>query len=473
MAGDFSQLMAEMIARARPPQAPSPGRPVVGGGGPLMSTEKAATAQVSVDAGAIMRLFGYKTPEEKKKIGQDFVDMRRTMKDEDWEAVKGLPDTQKYLEGASRSGVPNIYQSGKTPLGKPVYDIIKPTEEERGVAVAGQPTKETVLAGFYGPKRREEAIGAEKELAPFDVEKFIATSPPDQVKNYFTKKAEEKRLLAEAAETPMVKGLNNSLVSMHEASARQAEASAALEWERKRLLPQEQERANRLANAQILHYGSEVEKNKAMGDWYKRDKAVDTERKEAQKAVNDVWRQSLTIWNKSTSMISQPVEMDKQLDELHGMVSAHIFGSQAALGNSKAGNESFAYWLSRVSDQTSKEVRKVGVGPLGIGKVVGIKRPDPESEVRLRKYAQRTWQLLTTMGTDVNPDLAELALQNIASVYSMTTPTPSMNTLAQAVQEYCRVIGVKMTGFDDLVKSRLEELKREEELEYPELQGVP
>ena len=75
---DFSRNLAEMIARSRPQQAPSPGRaPVIPGpGGVLKGKSKNVGVKATVNIDPILKWIGIMTPEQKmqalERFKQDF-----------------------------------------------------------------------------------------------------------------------------------------------------------------------------------------------------------------------------------------------------------------------------------------------------------------------------------------------------------------------------------------------------------------
>ena len=117
---DFNTLMAEMIARARPQQAPPPGRPTVMEGPYGMQhqgRQTQITGQVHLDP--LMKLLGYKTPEERKKLGEAWVNKFLDSTPAQQEEARKDPQFKKAMK-SSHGLVPGIVQVGEEylPLGE-------------------------------------------------------------------------------------------------------------------------------------------------------------------------------------------------------------------------------------------------------------------------------------------------------------------------------------------------------------------
>ncbi len=154
---DFSQTMAEMIARARPQQAP-PGRgaQVVHGGSSWMGSlgGKSTQIQAGIDAGAIAKLLGYKTPEEKEKINKQFMEMRSAYDDQTWEKVRKSEPAQKTLEGMFKAGYWPVYRDDEG-----LFNLPKMTPEYQ--ARMDKPNAAMIGAGLYGEEPRAKLAQTE------------------------------------------------------------------------------------------------------------------------------------------------------------------------------------------------------------------------------------------------------------------------------------------------------------------------
>jgi len=144
----YSQLMAEMIARARPQQAPGQTRPgFVGGGGGMGIVGRQAQTQVDIDLEPWMRLFGWKSPKEKQEIWNRFLNTRQQYADkpEEWEKLRSSLNSQKLMEAMDKAGGYPVVVDAQ---GR--YDIPLPSAETMGVFRHGPITKEKAMTGVYG-----------------------------------------------------------------------------------------------------------------------------------------------------------------------------------------------------------------------------------------------------------------------------------------------------------------------------------
>src|SRR5512141_3242686 len=102
----LTSSLAEVIARARTPQmAPPASHPAVipgptGGGG----TETKTQVKAQIDAEPIMRLFGWKTEEEKRQIALDMMNHLDGQPDDIRDKMMTQEPTQKILKGMFDAG---------------------------------------------------------------------------------------------------------------------------------------------------------------------------------------------------------------------------------------------------------------------------------------------------------------------------------------------------------------------------------
>ena len=173
---DFSALMAEMIARSRPQQAPSPGHTAVMGGSPVLNRETAVTANVDASAivGGIRELVGYKSPEEKEKVFSDFQQYLDQLNDVDRAAVINDPKHQVLLDGFVKAGVPGIIPArdsvghlvvrADTPKPMIQWTIPKKSEGALGAKVFGAPSAAGIGAGLYGKGPAQQSIETTRQV---------------------------------------------------------------------------------------------------------------------------------------------------------------------------------------------------------------------------------------------------------------------------------------------------------------------
>lgn len=174
---DFSNLMAQQIAQARPKQAP-------GGGGrqygraPTVGRSTAVKANVNLE-GAIegmSKLFGWKTPDEKEAIAQQIVTrLEATPEGSERDTLINDTNSQMLWESLENAKVPlskyGIRRTGEqTALGHPVYGYTPISAEAR---VAGK-TKEQIQAGAAGAGPRQKSIEAEQQTRPYGEGELLA-----------------------------------------------------------------------------------------------------------------------------------------------------------------------------------------------------------------------------------------------------------------------------------------------------------
>lgn len=155
---DFNSTMAAMIANARPPQAPgSSGPTVVPGPQGLINESKGVSVGAKVQIEPLMKFLGYKTPEEKEKMSQQFQETRSNFKDADWYQIIANPKVQKTLEGLYKSGIGSVTQNYQ--LG--IYDIPKVDLASK----LGKMNKEGILAGGAGLEASRNLVAGERAIS--------------------------------------------------------------------------------------------------------------------------------------------------------------------------------------------------------------------------------------------------------------------------------------------------------------------
>ena len=205
MASDFNSLMAEMIARARPQQAPTGGRPtVVGGGGSMGSfggKETATVVSASIDPQGIKNTWRLLKGEQSDETyltqaagaHESWNVLNSMRKPEEMEAQQLNPVFQENLRLWKRAGYGGIIETDRTSLNQPIYGFItgppdkakweaamkavtiKPGSPEAQREFTRQPTGEEISAGLVGEPARERMIESQKrsqEYTPTKLEQL-------------------------------------------------------------------------------------------------------------------------------------------------------------------------------------------------------------------------------------------------------------------------------------------------------------
>jgi len=201
----FSNMMAEMIARSRPQQAPPPGRVNVasgGGEGGIKHKGKKTAVAASVDAGALMRLLGHKTPEEKREIGQRYVESYNTASESDRVAMGLDPKIVQTWDQMHKAGVDGFVKGENDTHARPMLW----SEEERALRKAKSMEKDDYIA-LGGPeaentlKGEERLIEARNKETPLQEEEARARIEYNQAQTHLatlaadTEKIEKQRAL--------------------------------------------------------------------------------------------------------------------------------------------------------------------------------------------------------------------------------------------------------------------------------------
>jgi len=452
MPSEFSRLMAEQIARARPKQAPSPrGHTVVGGRGALMGTQESAQVGVQVDLGPWMRLFGYKTPEEKKQMSDQLRSLRQSTSDEEWERMVSQESTQKVLESLEKTGYLGVI---KEPSGR--YNVPKVTPE---AAVRGL-TPEQIYARGGAPAERLEA--AKERLRP-KTEIDVLTMGGKQAATYIENQARLAEREAQAAETPAIKAVRQSQADMHRAAASASRIQGQLESFKLSMAPDEFQLAKERSQAEAKYYDAKAREADAHAKYWmgQADREMEKEQLQLLKSTQSIYKQSQLQIIKSLTDALQAIDRDKVLRELTAITSAYVYGVKVATRGMKGGattgpaNEAIAFWVDAVSPEVAKTPKTKGWG------ILGPKVVDPADDTRFQRYALEAAQLMQAMQvstpegvvTGLDDLLAARLLSIIQQCTLATTPTDKMQALAVwAIQEGTNR-GYDMSGLIEYVRS--------------------
>ena len=456
MANEFSQQMAEMIAQARPRQAPAGGgRRVMGGGGVMGSLGGTSSdVQAQVQLGPIMRLFGYKTPEEKKEIGEKWVSLRGNYDDEKWAEIISPEPAQKALEAALKAGVPGVVEAGRTSLGRAKYDVAKPKVEVEAKKLYGEPTGEKARAGFFGPQRREEAIAAEERVQkagmPLSVTQVL-TEGGEKAQTYITNQIVLKEREAKAAETELDRKVKLGQLGSYEAQRELFKVQRAHEAKKTEVeYSAEAIKIDRdRKTSETNYYNKKAVEADASAKYHISlvGKTTSKENLEMFKLNTQIYKQGQSAFINVVTGI-KPGEKEAAINQLTAITSSHIYGTQDSLGKTEPANDAMSFWLDSVMPEVAITVPKKGLIFAG---------PGPEMELRLQKYARNTKDLVKSMGLGLDVNLARKALNLMTEVCEKTTLTQSTAELAKWAIDYFNV--PQLVKADPTFREDLERLR--------------
>ena len=360
---DFSSTMAEMIARARPQQAPGQGHTGVMGGGAIK--EQSMNVSAGVDAGAIIQgikeLTGYKSPEEKQKMFEQLQKQLDTMSPEDRQNTLSDPRHQVILEGFANSGVPGIVDTGKrTALGKPVYTVPPKTEAAKGAALFGEPTPTGVGAGMYGKEPTDQFVKTTREARvplPGETEARIKETRESRVPlpaETQAKREERVPLPEEVAAQKEIAAAppHESVLNLRSAQIEAEKAAAAHNEALTKELPENAIAERKLQASQSAYYNSmatrqDAEAAKALTDVDK----MSPEDKQGLGIVERAFDDYYKAWmNKNSMLPNDEAGAYRKIAEMEGAVFEHIAGVKAYAGEDagKYAERSMRRWFSLV-----------------------------------------------------------------------------------------------------------------------------
>jgi len=449
---DFSTQMAEMITRARPPQAPSPGRPVVMEGGGLGSLGgEAVGTQIGIDLDPWMRLFGYKSDEEIDKLYQQFV-AEKERNPMGWGEAKSSEPIQKTLKAIRKRGRSPIIldESG-------LLDIPGTTPE--AMVREKKPTGEQILSGAYGSKAKEELSGEMEKARPFDEPKFLATAPSGDITKYMLNKANLARETAEASETKAEKNVREAEANSYNAAAKAHEATARFDEEKLKLLPEEQARLERESKANINMLNARAGRDRAEANTLLGGIRVSKVENKGEnmllKSTVNTYRTSQQAWITAYSkVIGKPTR--QMVDLLTGITDSHL-SAVKNLGRSKLGNESLSFWLS-MANQEFHSALEATTGELPTrGRLFLPKKWEavsPEADILFRQRAIQGTDFVAAMGNSISEENLFKALDLFTRIYSKITPTSRLNKVAHQVIRIGKQVGFDTSGLEALVPRR-------------------
>lgn len=371
----FSTQMAQMIAQARPKVIAGGGghRGIAGGMGTLGGTEKSSNISAAVDIGPWMRLFGYKTPEEKQKIGQQFVTALDNFSDEDKENIINQESTQKILEGAQKSGVPGIIVEGPGPYGAQRYNVAKPTEQAK-IRGLNEPQIEAGGAGL-GPAEqlttRKERV-AKAARGPTEAEMLVGPQGEKLVK--------AKREILAPHESEI--NLRNAAIAEHQ-------ADTALKKKQLEMAPAQFELTKKKAEAEIYYHTKLGDEADSRSKVLKQELLTGlTPRvlqgiKQTDQAFDDFWK-GYVLKNSNITADDDKTGFQK-VAEMEGAVAELISGYKFYTGKGQGGERGVRRLFSLVDREFEKPAQE-GTKWLGISSTPTQATSDQQS---IRRYYVR------------------------------------------------------------------------------------
>ena len=441
-ASDFSTLMAQMIAQARPPQAPGGGgrRGQMGGG--TFGTAQSAQANVSIEGiSSMMRLFGYKTPEEKQAAVDQLMIKKEQTDPEQWATWENSEAGQTIMQALGKtSGV--IQEGGRWKVMTRTPEAqVRGLTEEQIYAKGGQPSERLLTA-------KKGIIEAAK---PFEVEKFMATAPPAEITKYTENKAQEYKAKALAGETPMVKQHYADLSTQAQAAAEASRFSTKRDIEVLKYLPDEQTRASQESSAKIIALNAEAKRNNAHADYFlSESKKLKEEAKESNmllKETMNVYRTTQNAWINAYAKGS--VEERTQLMGILTGATERYISSVNTLKRPELGNDALSFWLSSTNDELSTSLEP-STGKLPT-KGVFFKEVQPQKDMLFQQRASQIVSFMQTMGSSIDDNASYKCLDLFTRIYSQTTHTPSMDNYAALMVQVGKALGYPMTTLQNLI----------------------
>ena len=407
---DPSAIMAQMVAGSRPQFAGSGGGGGGYGGVPATGTHRQVSVNASAGIQALKQLFGYKTPEEKEKIGQNIVQMRQSIEDdEQWQAYASKEMPQKFMKAAYEAGVPGIYPNEKTGQ----MDVLKVPPSTK--IAQGKLTQEQVgmMPGKEWEPYRKTGIETERATkAPY----------PEEVEMQREQIATQKMV--------------------------QENLGKEMELKRQELGLKQQETAARLqeARAQTGYYESRSQLDKL---------AHTREERMQMQAENNAIKEADSNFSNAINDIDanfiKDVELSKRTPEnqyakLKAKASAvmqHITTVNRVTPDTRAAESSVRYWFSEADEEVNQPTaiteKQAGVGLLRRalpgqgapppGKQFAMEDEVIQQQIRRRSYVKIGADMLRTTGP-TSPDLYRQLLS--WSVTAGYKPQQGIEILRQA-----------------------------------------
>lgn len=472
---DFSAQMAQMIAQARLPQAPTGGgrSRIMGGAGGMGIMGKESQVSAAVDVGPWMRLFGYKSPEEKEKAVQGLQIKKEQADPDQWETWESSETGQTVLKSLGKTAGTFQDVGGR-------WKVMTRTPE--AMIRAGKPAEEQVFTGAYGVPAREKALEARKEIVEagkaFDPEKLMATGTPEEINKYLTNKVISTEKLAVAAETPTHRQALEAQRDQAKKGLELFNLQVQTEQEKINFTPQQRVMDKETHDKTMAKLTQETRTLRQHGDLAAAQaKQIGLASKGDLEDLRDnrnLYRQSRVLFDKAwaDTVGGTSIRKDQTLGLLTGMTHSHLMGVGSVsrkeiktkegikrVPDLREGNESFGYWLSRVGDEF--EVSKKGIvgreqrpGVLGIyGEITG-QRVVPEEDVRWQRYAGQLTDFLKIISYDTYPLYKVKAIDLFTDIYTKTAPTSRMNQLAEDMVMLGEAFGVSVDVLQEEILKR-------------------
>ena len=435
----FSQQMAEMIARTRLPQAPaSRGHRVMGGGGlgSLGGTEKATQADVSVDLGPWMRLFGYKSPEEKEKAIERLQIKKENTEPAQWELWEGSEAGQTVLKGLGKTAGTYQEEGGR-------WRVMTRTPEAKTKTLYGEPTEGKAKAGFYGPTRREEAIGAEEriEKGRRPLEERMLEAPPEKFAEYSERKAEFEKKMASARLTEPQKNVLTQQLSTLKAEKDVHDLQVQIEQEKINFTPKEREMDKEKFKSELKTATELQGLHRAQAQYYLEGRGAEAreeakETRDMKRDINKSFDLFLREWNKTRSMATgaTDVQRDQLISNLKLETDKYISGMSGISKDLTMGNYPIGFWLSHVEEELTRDLDPKGKlvipepGPVFKGK-------GPEQDIRWQRYAREIVDLVQAMPKDMTDYNLIKSTNLFIKIFEGVTKTPYMVETAKLLVE--------------------------------------
>jgi len=168
---DFSSTMADMIVRSRPQQAPGQTLPrmIPGPMGMKGSMEK-TDVKVGINAGAIARLLGYRTPEEKAQAAKDLASKVAEMSPDEQENFYNDVKIQTILEGFEKAKTGYTYLNPETNR----RELVTPSREVMALKASGG--SKAAISAYGSPEARKNMQSYEEAILDKQ-EQLLRTRP--------------------------------------------------------------------------------------------------------------------------------------------------------------------------------------------------------------------------------------------------------------------------------------------------------
>jgi hypothetical protein len=384
---EFSQLMAQMISEARPKRTGGQQLPHMiggGGGGATFGKQKESSISAKVDIDPWMRLFGYRSDAEMKKLYEGLYE-QKAMNPDSWATVKDSPPLQKSMKALYRRGHPVKVNKDGT------FDLPEVSQEER--ITKFKPTKEQVSTGAFGETARRQAIDAEKEVTPPSAVEIMSGERG-------TPGAREKLIEGEKE----VRAPHPSEIELNQAKIDVEKTNQQLKQKELELLPDEfkmkqVEHQTRLTvlqkemkgiDAQIAHYDLQ---NQMLKEGKSKEEMTNI------RSINNSYDSFLQSWmTKHTLTPDDEKNNYLKIAELGAATQSHIAGIKTFSEEPKATEKSVRYMFSQIDREMDRPTLQPKSFPI-IGSGAG-QTAIAEQAARRRYYVKSATGLLQQSGSN-------------------------------------------------------------------------